>query len=117
MSEMQIVETKKGAASSLPTSRLGRISMWLAVAFIGMFAINSFVFMPLSGVTNATVTMFRTTVLPFYGVGMMLCGLVAGVVGLVSIIKDDERSWVVWLTILPMAFVIFFVLGEFLVPH
>jgi hypothetical protein len=117
MSEMQIAETKKGSLGSLPTSRLGRWSMWLAVAFVVMFAINTFVFMPISGVKDPTVVMFRTTVLPFYGVGMMLCGAIAGVVGLMSIIKDHERSWVVWLTIVPMAFVIFFVLGEFLVPH
>lgn len=82
-----------------------------------MFAINSFVFMPISGVTNPTVIMLRQTVLPFYGIGMLLCGVAAGVVGLISIIRQHERSWVVWLTILPMAFVIFFVLGEFLVPH
>ena len=106
-----------GTLSSLPTTKLGRWSMWLAVAFIMMFAVNSFVFMPLSGVTNPTVTTFRTTVLPFYGIGMMVCGAVAGIVGLVSIIKDHERSWVAWLTLVPLAFVVFFVLGEFLVPH
>jgi hypothetical protein len=32
-------------------------------------------------------------------------------------IRQHERSWLVWLTILPGLFVLFLVLGEFLVPH
>ncbi len=103
--------------SSLPTTKLGRISMWLAVAFIVMFGVNSVVFMPLSSVTNQTVTTFRQTVLPFYGIGMLACGVAAGVVGLISIIAKRERSLVVWLTLVPMAFVIFLLVGEFLFPH
>lgn len=55
--------------------------------------------------------------LPFYGIGMLACGLAAGVVGFIAVIRRHERSWLVWLTMLPGAFVIFFVLGEFLVPH
>lgn len=42
---------------------------------------------------------------------MMLCGLAAGVVGLVAVIRQRELSWLVWLT----AF--FMLLGEFLLPH
>jgi hypothetical protein len=48
---------------------------------------------------------------------MMLCGLAAGIVGLIAVIQKRERSWLVWLTIPPGAFVLFFALGEFLVPH
>jgi len=91
--------------------------MWLAVAFIALFAVNSFVFMPTSDVANPTMETMRRVVLPFFGIGMMLCGLAAGVVGLIGIIKDRERSWIVWLTLLPGAFVAFFLLGEILVPH
>jgi len=39
------------------------------------------------------------------------------VIGLVALVKNRERSWMVWLTVLPGAFLIFFLLGEFLVPH
>ncbi|MDH4140720.1 MAG: hypothetical protein OEV43_09145 [Coriobacteriia bacterium] len=100
-----------------PSSKRGRWSMWLAVAFIALFAVNSFVFMPTSDVANPTMETMRRVVLPFFGIGMMLCGLAAGVVGLIGIIKDRERSWIVWLTLLPGAFVAFFLLGEILVPH
>jgi hypothetical protein len=55
--------------------------------------------------------------LPFYGIFMMLCGLAAGVLGLIAVIRKHEHSWRVWLTILPGAFVLLFVLGEFLAPH
>lgn len=46
-----------------------------------------------------------------------LCGLAGGVIGLTAIIRQHERSLLVWLTILPLAFVIFFLVGEFLFPH
>ena len=102
---------------SLPTTRLGRWSMWLAVAFIVMFAING-VFVGVFGTTtNEAMNAFSRNVMPFYGIGMLLVGLSAGVVGLISIIKNHERSWVVWATLLPMAFVLFFVIGEFTIPH
>jgi len=102
---------------SLPTTRLGRWSMWLAAAFIVMFAIYM-VFVGVFGTTTSeTMSSFSRIVMPFYGIGMMLVGLSAGVVGLVAIIKNRERSWVVWATLLPMAFVLFFVIGEFTVPH
>jgi len=60
---------------------------------------------------------WRQVVLPFYGIGMLLVGLAAGIVGLIAIIKQQERSWLVWIAILPLLFVVFLLLGEFLVPH
>jgi len=35
----------------------------------------------------------------------------------IAVIRRHERSWLVWLTMLPGLFVLFLVLGEFLVPH
>ena len=102
---------------SLPTTRLGRWSMWLAVAFIVMFAINT-VFVGVFGTTtNETMNAFSRDVMPFYGIAMLLVGATAGVVGLLSNIRNHERSWVVWATLLPMAFVLFFLIGEFAAPH
>jgi hypothetical protein len=95
-----------------PSTRLGWWAVWLMVAFVVMFLINSFVFMPTS--SDAP---WRQVILPFYGIFMLLCGLSAGVVGLVAITRQRERSWLVWLTILPLAWVLFMLLGEFLVPH
>jgi hypothetical protein len=60
---------------------------------------------------------WRTAILPFYAIAMVACGLAAGVVGLVAIVRKHERSWLVWLPVFLGADVILFVVGEFAVPH
>jgi hypothetical protein len=97
-----------------PSTRLGWWSVSLAAVFVVMYIINTVVFMPTA---QDPIPLWRQTLLPFYGIFMMLCGLASGVVGLMAGIGKRERSWLVWLTILPGAFVLLFVLGEFLVPH
>jgi len=98
-----------------PGTRPGWWAVGLAAAFVVMFMINSTVFMP--AYQGAANVWWRQTLLPFYGIFMMLCGLAAGVVALIALIRKHERSWLVWLTILPGAFMLFLILGEFLVPH
>jgi hypothetical protein len=95
-----------------PGTRLGWWAVGLALAFMLMFILNSTVFMGLPEDVP-----WRQTVLPFYGIFMLLCGLAAGVVGLIAVMRKHERSWMVWVTILPGALVLFLLLGEFLVPH
>lgn len=95
-----------------PSTRLGWWSVGLAAAFGILMINNSAIFMRLP----EDVT-WRVTVLPFYGIFMMLCGLAAGIVGLIAVTRQRERSWLVWLAILPGLFALVFVLGEFLVPH
>ncbi|MCX5973215.1 MAG: hypothetical protein NTU59_00765 [Coprothermobacterota bacterium] len=95
-----------------PSTRLGWWSVGLAAAYGILMIINSTIFMRLP----QDVT-WRVTVLPFYCLFMMLCGLAAGIVGLIAIVRQHERSWLVWLAILLGLFALVFVLGEFLVPH
>ena len=95
-----------------PTTRLGRWSVGLGAAFVVLWIINMVVFMPFSGRMP-----YAETTLPFYGIFMLLCGLAAGITGLVAVIRAHERSWLVWLMILPMLLVLFLLIGEFLVPH
>ena len=95
-----------------PSTRLGWWSVGLAAAFEILMIINSTIFMRLP----EDVT-WRETVLPFYGVAMMSCGLVAGIVALVALTRRHERSWLVWLPMLAGLFVIVFLFGEFLAPH
>jgi len=97
---------------STPSTKLGWWSVALAATFAALFIINATVFMP-----STVEVPWRQAVLPFYGIVMMACGLAAGIVGLIAVIRRQERSWMVWLTMVPGLFVIFFVLGEFLVPH
>ena len=95
---------------SKPSTCPGWWSIWLAAAFLVMFIINAAVFMQLKEAP------WQHTYLPFYGIAMLLVGLSAGIMGLIAVIRQHERSWLVWLTILPGLFVLFLVLGEFLGP-
>ena len=63
------------------------------------------------------ITGWGHALLPFYGIFMVLCGLASGVVGLIALLRNKERSWLVWVSVLPGALMLFLLLGEFLVPH
>jgi hypothetical protein len=95
-----------------PATRLGWWSVGLGAAYFVLSTINTFVFMP-----SKVEIPGREVILPFCGIFMLLCGLAAGVTGLVAVIWRRERSWIVWLTMVPRVFVLFLVIGEFLVPH
>lgn len=91
--------------------------MWIAVAFLVGFAINV-AMVPIVGMsTNPAVNEFSRTYLPYWGIGLLASGFVAGALGLIAILRDKERSVVTLLTLVPMAFVTMLLLGEFLVPH
>lgn len=87
-----------------PSTRLGWWSVGLAAAFVILMIFIVFMRWP-------------ETLEPFYGIFMMLCGLAAGIVGLIAVARRHERSWFVWLAILPGLFALVSILGEFLVPH
>jgi hypothetical protein len=112
----KVTSLKSSILWKRPSTRLGWWAVGLAGAFVVMFIINSAVFMPLFS-HSGPYDWFSQTVLPFYGIFMILCGLSAGIVGLIAVLRQHERSWMVWLTILPCAFVLFLLLGELLVPH
>lgn len=87
------------------------MAVTLGVIFVVMFLINSFIFI------SMPETSWGPMVLPFYGILMMVCGLLAGVLGVISLVKG-ERSWMVWLIcVLPGLWVVFMLAGELLFPH
>jgi len=92
-----------------PSTRLGWWSVGLAGTFVVLMIINATVFM--------RTTAWVPELLPFYGILMLFCGFAAGLVGLIAVIRRHERSWLVWITLLPGLFVLVFVLGEFLAPY
>lgn len=96
---------------SLPSTKLGSWSVILAGVFVSMFIINVFFLAPSSRPAE-----WRTIFLPFFGIGMLAVGLAAGIVGLVAVLRR-ERSWLVWLAMLPGLMTLSFTLGEFLVSH
>ncbi len=80
-----------------PNTRLGWWAVGLAVANI--------------------VLNFAWSILPGGALLAFACGLAGGVLALIAVIRQHERSWLVFLSILPMVFVLLFILGEFLIPH
>jgi multisubunit Na+/H+ antiporter MnhB subunit len=57
------------------------------------------------------------SILPGGALPSFLCGLAGGIIALIALIREKERSWLVFLCILPMLNVFVFILGEFLFPH
>lgn len=98
--------------SRLPATRTGKWAAALAGLFVIMMVINNGVFMQMTG-----DPWWRQTLLPYYGISMMLIGLISGITALVAIVRKQERSWLLWLPLLAGLFVVFFFTGEFLFPH
>lgn len=71
----------------------------------------------LSALFTVLFILIVNELLRFSGFLSMTIGVVAGVLALVSIIWKRERSWLVWLLLLPGLFAILFALGEVLYPH
>jgi hypothetical protein len=80
-----------------PSTRLGWWAVGLAVASI--------------------VLNLAWSILPGGGILGLICGLVGGVLALIAVIRLHERSWLVFLSILPMLLALFFIPGEFLIPQ
>lgn len=100
--------------SELPVTLAGRAAMWLALAFSVGFIIN----MPLVAIFGRIDTPeWLRLILPAWGVTLMIAGVGAGVTAAYAALRNRERSWGVMIALLPGAFAIMFVLGEFLVPH
>lgn len=87
-----------------PATRLGWWAVWLMLAYLLMYII-----------TMAVIAL-HLSLPPIYGLVMLSFGIAAGVVALIAILKHHERAWLVWIALLPGVFVLFLLLGEFLVP-
>jgi hypothetical protein len=63
------------------------------------------------------VLLLAWSILPGGAILSFLCGLAGGIIALITVIHQNERSWLVFLSILPMLNVFVFILAEFLIPH
>lgn len=95
-----------------PATRLGWWAVGLSGLFAALFLLNAVVVMPAAQMLGEG---WWNTALAVYGIFTFLCGFAGGVLGLAAILRR-ERSWLVWLTILPLCFVVFFLVGEFFIP-
>jgi hypothetical protein len=91
-------------------------SKWRPATHLGWWAVGLMAAYVVMYIITMAVIALRLSLPPIYGIFMQLCGLAAGIVSLVAIVKQHERSWLVWVALLPGIFVIFLLLGEFLVP-
>jgi hypothetical protein len=114
-------QKQKGIFFSRPVTRLGWWAFGLFTAYVVLFFLVNPLIMYVTNFTELLPSMeeapWLQAILISFGFFMILCGFAAAVIGLVALIKNRERSWMVWLAVLPGAFLIFFLLGEFLVPH
>ena len=92
---------------SRPSTRLGWWSVGLATAFVVLLIINASVLLP-----ALEVVAWREALV---GIVLLSCGLGGGAVALIALIRGHERSWLVWLAVLPGVFVLFMI-GQFVVP-
>lgn len=96
----------------LPVTKSG----WWAVALAIVYTLMGIVYMV--AVVRLPANSPQTpTVVPNFVPLMMVVGLAAGVVGLVALIRNHERSWLTWLSILPGVTVLVLLLGDLLLTH
>jgi len=69
------------------------------------------------GLVQLLDTSLRVTVLPYYGIMNLACGLIAGVLALIALIGKRERSWLIWLCLLPGASALLLILGNLLLQE
>jgi hypothetical protein len=70
------------------------------------------------GLAVASIVLILSwSILPVGAIFGFLCGFVGGIFALIAVIRQNERSWLVFLSILPLLWVLIFILGEFLVLH
>lgn len=94
----------------LPSTRYGRLSAWLLLASVGLMTVNGAVLIPLF----ERDPQFQTPLKAY--IGLILLALVAtDITGLIALIKQRERSWVVWLAVILTSLVVGLeILGPFL---
>lgn len=99
---------------SIQKTRLGKWSIWLIIAFIVFFM--TFLLLVASG-QRGGATFFSNLALSVPMLIAGISGISAFFTGIIGIIKSKERSVLVFIATIIGFFILFFVLGEFLVPH
>lgn len=93
------MNTKSSHFLGIPHTALGWWAVGSAVLFVILFY----------SVAN--------DIIHFSGMLTMVLGVIAGILTLSALILKRERSWLLWLMLLPGLFAILFALGEILSPH
>ena len=97
--------------------RPGTLPGWWAVGLITAFFALLLINLPNILNSSATQPAWVQIAIPIYEIANLLCGLGALVLGWFAILRRGERSWLVFLSILPGLILIVFLLGELILPH
>jgi cytochrome bd-type quinol oxidase subunit 2 len=98
----------------MPKTRLGKYSFRLLLGFVFLFAVAQI--LVISGQRGGE-TFFDNLWLSIPMSLAFLCAIASFVVGIMSIVRDNERSPLVLIASLIGFVVLFFLGGEFLFPH
>lgn len=105
----------------MPKTRTGKWSVWLVPAMVLLFFIGFSLADTLYAATPAGDTIFADIVSrPALALSMLVgfgAGVSAFVIGLISLIKQKERSALVFISTLIGAALTVFLIAEFLFPH
>jgi hypothetical protein len=104
------VGTRRSSWHPWPQSKLGWWAIGLTVAFVVFMALNGPLFM--SGLVH-----LNQTTGPIWAVIWFGTGVVAGILSVIAITAGHDKSVLLFIPLLPLAFVAFFLAGEFLFPH
>ena len=99
----------------LPTSGLGRLSLWLLVISVACLAIP--MVSVTAGVDNSSALILEIVLL---GIPLFLafaCAISSGVAAAISLLSRGERSLLLVLPLLVGALALIFAVGEFTTPH
>lgn len=95
------------------TSTAGRRAGWFALGFVAMAALAALRVL----LVGDPESMGGTVWMLFTGFGALICGLTAGALALVALLRHGERSLVAWLALAPGLLALIFLLMELLFPH
>lgn len=92
------MENKKNFLGA-PRTYMGSVAVGLTILFVVVFLITTLTSIHISGILT------------------MSLGVVAGILTIIVIIWKRERSWLLWLSLVPGLFAIIFAAGELIFPH
>lgn len=106
--------------TTAPQSRAGRLAQSFMIAFGLLFVLNQLTVALLNDLRESPVgqlaSQLPVAVWMVVGFGMLGVGIAASISAGIAVIRHGERSWVLWVALLPGLFVVFLLVGEFFIP-
>lgn len=96
----------KNSIFCLPITPIGWWAVGIFVGFVSLLLVYSLVFLP-----HATEMLLAEIFLPLFSMVTFLLGIISGLIGSLAVFKFHEISGLVWLTILPLLFLVSFLVG------